>query len=396
MRAASGSARASVLQVEAALERPGALLALLFVLGSLAACATRPESGFLLPVAQSTVGASAHTLLVASTRERDARPGTLFNGERANRLDYARITVSVPQKHVPGNIEWASVAPGDPSDSFVVRDESYLDGDEAFVRTLNTELATRPRGSRNVFVFIHGYNTLFAEGLYRFAQVVHDSKASGVPVLFTWASRGKLGDYIYDNNSATAARDDLEHTLRLIGASNADKVNILAHSMGNWVTVEALRQIKISGDLRHASKLGYIFLAAPDVDFDVFKSQLRRFGKPLRPFYVVLSKDDKALWLSKLIAGGQNRVGADSNIEELAALGATVIDLTDVKADDSANHGKFAQLAEIAPELRTVLEFGVGANHGGGGGAVSASPLDTVAALQSSALGTTVKIFAGQ
>jgi esterase/lipase superfamily enzyme len=90
-----------------------------------------------------------------------------------------------------------------------------------------------------VFVFIHGYNTLFAEGLYRFAQVVHDSKATGVPVLFTWASRGKLAAYVYDNNSATAARDDLEHTLRLLLASNADQVNILAHSMGNWVTVEA-------------------------------------------------------------------------------------------------------------------------------------------------------------
>jgi hypothetical protein len=32
--------------------------------------------------------------------------------------------------------------------------------------------------------------------------------------------------------------------------------------------------------------------------------------------------------------------------------GAVVIDLTDLKATDPSNHAKFAQLAEIAPEMR--------------------------------------------
>ena len=108
-------------------------------------------------------------------------------------------------------------------------------------------------------------------------------------MLFTWASRGQATAYVYDLNSATAARDGLEHTLRLLLRSNAEKVNVLAHSMGNWVTVEAFRQIRISGDLPPASKIGTILLAAPDIDIDVFKSQMRRFGKPQKPFYVVLS-----------------------------------------------------------------------------------------------------------
>ncbi len=372
--------------------------AVLIVAAPLVACASRPESGFLSPVAESAVGATDHTLLVATTRERDERPGTLFNGERAPSLDYATITVSIPQNHVPGKIELATTAPGDPTANFVVRDAAYLDGDKAFVQALNAQLATRPRGSRKVLVFIHGYNTLFAEGLYRFAQVVHDSKAPAVPVLFTWASRGKLKDYLYDMNSATAARDDLEHTLRLVLASDADQVNILAHSMGNWVTVEALRQIKISGDLKHADKVGYVFLAAPDIDIDVFKSQMRRFGKPKKPFYVVLSQDDKALWLSKFIAGGEGRVGADANIDELAELGATVIDLTDVKGDDSSDHGKFAQLAEVAPELRAVLAQGIGANPGAAtvGEATADNPLGAITTLPVTMLGAPVKIVTGQ
>ena len=235
-------------------------------------------------------GAVDHTLLVATTRERDDRPGTLFNGDRASATDYAEITVSVPPNHKQGEIEWASTPPGDPNVDFVVRDEKYLDGDKAFVQALNAQLALRPPGSRNVFLFIHGFNTMFAEAVYRVAQLAHDSKAPGVPVLFTWASRGKATAYVYDLNSATAARDGLEHTLRLLLRSNAEKVNVLAHSMGNWVTVEAFRQIRISGDLPPASKIGTILLAAPDIDIDVFKSQLRRFGKPQKPFYVVLSR----------------------------------------------------------------------------------------------------------
>ncbi|WP_245973821.1 alpha/beta hydrolase [Bosea caraganae] len=343
-------------------------------------------------------GATDHTILVATTRKRDDRPGTLFNGERAEPLDYAKIEISVPATHKAGEIEWASTAPGNPKTDFVVRQATYLDGEKEFVRSLNVQLATRPRGSRKVLIFIHGYNTMFAEGLYRFAQVVHDSKAPAVPVLFTWASRGQLTQYVYDTNSATTARDDLERTIRLVFASDAEQVNILAHSMGNWVTVEALRQIKISGQLPQMSKLGSIFLAAPDIDIDVFKSQMRRFGKPRKPFYIVLSKDDQALRASSFIAGGTSRLGADGDTEELAALGAVVIDMTDVKATDSSNHGKFAQLAEIAPQLASVLEKGVAAKADAAAGAQTAvgDTLGAIVGLPVMILGAPIKIIAGR
>jgi esterase/lipase superfamily enzyme len=143
----------------------------------LVGCASRPESGFLSPVAVARADASDHTLLVATTREHDARPGTLFNGDRASSLDYAEIAVSIPPTHVQGQIEWAATPPGDPATNFVARDEKYLDGDKAFIQAPNVQFAARSRGSRKVFVFIRGFNTLFAEGLYRTLQIVHDAKS---------------------------------------------------------------------------------------------------------------------------------------------------------------------------------------------------------------------------
>ena len=379
------------------LKRSFSLLAIVLVAFALVACASRPESGFLSAVALSPAGAVDHTLLVATTRERDDRPGTLFNGDRASAIDYAELTVSIPPTHKPGEIEWATTPPGDPNSNFVVRDEKYLDGDKAFVQALNAQLAKRPPGNRQVFLFIHGFNTMFAEGVYRLAQLTHDAKAPGVPVLFTWASRGKPTAYVYDLNSATAARDGLEHTLRLLLSSNADEVNVLAHSMGNWVTVEAFRQIKISGDLSHANKIGYVFLAAPDIDIDVFKSQMRRFGKPRKPFYIILSDDDRALFLSRTIAGGVTRVGDNPDVAELASLGATVIDLSDLKATDATNHDKFAQLAAVAPELRSVLARGIPASpRASDVGETAASGVGAVVALPLTLLGAPIRIIANQ
>lgn len=382
--------------ISIAIGRQATVIAFLAAFGLLAACATRPETGFLLPVTDTTAGATDRTLLVATTRERDARPGTLYNGERGQPLDYAAVTVSIPQNHAAGEIEWPSNPPGNPKTDFVVRQAAYLEGEKEFIRTLNAQLARSPRGSRKVLLFIHGFNTMFAEGLYRFAQVVHDSESVSVPVLFTWASRGKTGAYIYDTNSATTARDDLEHTLRLLFASDADQINILAHSMGNWVTVEALRQIKISGQLPPLGKLGSVFLADADIDMDVFRSQMRRFGKPKKPFYVIVSKDDQALRFSSMIAGGRSRLGDDANVEELASLGATVIDLTDIKATDPSNHSKFAQLADVAPQLTAVLAKGVGASPESRGKQPGGGTLGAIVETPFSILDVPIKIISAQ
>ena len=98
----------------------------------------------------------------------------------------------------------------------------------------------------------------------------------------------------------------------------------------------------------------------------------------------------KALGFSKVIAGGENRVGADGNIEELEALGATVIDLTDVKGDDPSNHDKFVQLATVAPELRAVLGQGIGSKDG------AATADELASSLPSTLLGGQVRISTGQ
>jgi esterase/lipase superfamily enzyme len=106
--------------------------------------------------------------------------------------------------------------------------------------------------------------------------------------------------------------------------------------------METLRQLAITGDRDLGGKLGDVVLASPDIDVDVFKSQMRRYGKPDKPFILLLSDDDRALRLSGLIAGSRPRVGDYRDAADLASYGVTVVDLSKVKGTDSFNHTKFA------------------------------------------------------
>nr|WP_257098737.1 alpha/beta hydrolase [Pseudovibrio flavus] len=271
-------------------------------------------------------------------------------------MDYASTTVSIPASHQPGAIEWPKTLPGDPNTDFVVRDAHYINGNDAFRATYKKQLNALPKANRSTMVFIHGYNTLFAEAVFRYAQFANDSGFKGVPVLFTWASRGSVANYVYDNNSATVARDGLDQLLTNIGKDTDGPIMIIAHSMGNWALLETLRQMQLSGNSITKRKNVYIILAAPDVDVDVFKNQMRSIGKLANPPLILLSKDDRALKLSNLIAGDEGRLGSYADDSELADLGVIVLDLTNVETNDSSRHNKFAEIAVDLPKLREVLE----------------------------------------
>jgi len=322
-----------------------ALLASLMV----AACAGRPHD-ILVPSAQTAPGTSRVDLFVATTRSPDkAEPGNMFGGERAAEPSYAAISVSIPpdQLRKIGEVQWPHSS-GDPSREMVTVRADILDHDKA-LKELHAAMRTSAR--RQVLVFVHGYNNGFDEAVFRFAQIVHDSGTSATPVLFTWPSAANVLAYNYDRESATYSRDALETLLQgLCQDPTVADVTILAHSMGNWVAIEALRQMAIRHG-RVPGKISTVMLAAPDVDIDVFRNDERTIGPRSPKFILLVSQDDRALAWSRRLAG-KTRLGAiNPNDEpyksELQAAGVSVIDLTDVKANDMMAHSKFANSPEV-------------------------------------------------
>jgi esterase/lipase superfamily enzyme len=306
----------------------------------LSACAGRPSQGVLIPVAQSAEGTSRIQILAATTRQRSTTDeGEMFNGERATDVSYAAVTVSIPPDSARkiGEVQWPASLPGDPSRDFVTISANYLDKKEL---SAAVSAAAKPTGRRNVLVFVHGFNNRFDDAVYRFAQIIQDSKAPGIPVLFTWPSRGelKLRSYTYDRESANYSRDALEQLLLTLAANpNVKDINVLAHSMGNWVTLEALRSMSIrTGKI--GAKIKNVALVAPDVDVDVFRTQIQRMGTARPRFSLFVSQDDKALSFSQTIWGGVPRLGdIDPTQEpyhsELEQEHIEVFDLTKLKGN---------------------------------------------------------------
>lgn len=353
---------------------------------ALAGCAGKP-TGVLLPTAASAPGAAKVELLVATTRSsQGVTQGEMFSGERARGLAFADIAISLPPRRQVGEVQWPDELPGNPATDFVTLRADRLDG-EAAVKLFDAKLAASPR--RNVLLFVHGYNTRFEEAVYRFAQIIHDSGADATPVLFTWPSRGKLLAYSYDRESANYSRDALEAVLQAMAKNpRVGEISILAHSMGNWVTLEALRQMAIRDKAINA-KIRNVMLAAPDVDFDVFRRQVASMGVGKRPnFTLFVSQDDDALKVSSRVWGGEARLGLINPKQEpfrtdLEKARFNVVDLTDVKSPDRTNHGKFAEAPAVVQAIGRRLADGQTLHDGGAGlgdkiGGVAAGAVTTV------------------
>lgn len=305
-------------------------------------------------------------IFVATTREASAEP-VYFSGERGPRLAFARLDFTVPRSHKPGELELPDSGPSDPAKHFTVTGVQRLDL-APIIADVRREIMRRPASQRDVLVFVHGFNTNFADAAFRFAQIVHDSGFKGVPVLFTWPSRGQLLAYPYDRESAYYSRDFLEANLRAIARDlGTTRMDILAHSMGTLLTLEAVRQAAIRGDGTFGGKLRDIMLAAPDVDLDVFKTQMREIRRPVTVF---VSADDRALDFSRRFAGDKTRLGAVSAkdkdiIAELEKLGARIIDLSEVASGDSLNHSKFASSPKVVQMIGQRLQADGGISTAG-------------------------------
>lgn len=352
-------------------------ISLFLIMAMLASCASRPGPDVLQTISQAPVTANTITVYSATTRTRKDPSENIFTNGRSISTNYARFTISIPPTHEAGKIEWPSRKP-DPKKDFTVVGQAVLNR-ESFLK----ELPEKGEG-RRVVVFVHGYNYNFQESLFRLAQLRTDSKLPAVPILFAWPSQAALTGYVADKDSATFSRDNLTQLLvDLARDRKQGEIMVFAHSMGGWLTAEVLRQLKLEGRDDVLAKLTVV-MAAPDIDADVFISQLNVIGKMLPPLTILVSRDDRALEASTFLGAGVPRIGAldvrDDVVRQAAVkAGVRLIDISSLKASDPANHDRFVALAALHPN------FDAAANENGNTvGKAGAFVFDAIGATLSS------------
>ena len=295
-------------------------------------------------------------IFVASTRKSNKEGGT---GETSRNARFSITSVSIPPGHEPGAIERPSITPESRSRHFVVVADRRIEPD-SFQQQVATQVSGRIGVSRDVLVFVHGFNTSFDEARFRLAQIVADGNFTGVPVLFTWPSRSQILAYGSDKESATASRDPLEKLLQDLAATpGVGRVHILAHSMGTWLAMEALRQAGIAGRADLGGHIGEVMLAAPDIDLDVFRAQMARVANAAR-VSVFAAADDRALSVSATLAGSRTRLGAldldnKKHLDELLGLNVRVYDLKGTGSSDLLRHGTFAEAPTVVKTIGAQL-----------------------------------------
>ncbi len=292
-------------------------------------------------------------------------PIRFYGGERGP-LVYGKAYVSVPRDRAAGSMPkpsfWRAEFRPDPNRHIILTDIKPLTSRDAFFGEVRGRVASS--GRKEVFVFIHGFNTDFQGGAERAAQLAADLSIDGAPILYSWPSRGSVLAYRQDEEEAEIDSQiaDLAAFLDDVARrTGADRVHLIAHSMGNRFLIKALNRL---GDTPATDRPRFaeIVLAAPDVgvdDFNLRWPQIRSLGER---FTLYASKRDKALLISGQINGMQ-RIGDARRI--VITDGLQTVETT-AASGGLLGHNDFAGTAlddfrgliwySLAPDRRCILQ----------------------------------------
>lgn len=304
------------------------------------------------PPAVSRENFDLRTVHFVTTRARNAG-GALETGY-ANRpgsaASYGKAVVSVPRARDLGRFAptpWALVLefrPGRDDSPRLTRIDTVA-GAAAFRAGVRADVGASRR--KEALVVVHGFNQSLGDGLRMTARLASDLEIDGAAVAFSWPSKDDLFGYVYDLDQAesTLSIDTLAWTIREVAAqTGAQRVYVIAHSMGNRVLVKALQK------LGSAPQLERVVFASPDVltsDFVYVAPKVRSLA---RGFTLYASKNDRALRFS----GWMRAMSRAGDAQHLLSLPGVVDTVDTTKVSGSLlGHDDF--LSGARDDLRAVI-----------------------------------------
>ena len=297
------------------------------------------------------------TVLYATDRERSGEgdPEQFYAGTRdpSGRLEFGRVEVNVPRIHRTGAVErpaWYKLDRStDPDRHMAVKTLQPMT-QEQMTEALRGSLGVS--GRKEALVFIHGYNVTFADAAMRTAQLTYDLGFDGVPILYSWPSRGSIFRYSADRENAEFSAQHLATFLDSVTAiAGKKRVHVIAHSMGNRVLTLALENLARQG---RDTLIGNVVLAAADIDAGRFEQQIAPIIRPLsRRMTVYISGQDKALRASRILSSNLRLGEASSPL--LVVNGTETVDASSISVD-LLGHGYIAAASVVVDDLLHLLE----------------------------------------
>lgn len=277
--------------------------------------------------------------------------GPQFGGRRdpAEQVHYGFCDVSIPPTHVSGEVE-SPLLGGENENAHVVLKTTELLQEQAFFDAVRSELAKRTPSSRSCFVFIHGFNVSFELAARRTAQIHFDLKFEGAPIFFSWPSRTSIRHYFSDRNEIGFSQYVIRQFLVDVAERvNADRIHVIAHSMGADATCRAIAELGDRGRI-----FDQIILAAPDIDRDVFRLQLApRLARTANRTTLYCSRNDRALQISNTFNDGL-RAG-DSSRGILTTRDVDTVDASGIDTD-LLGHSYYGDCLPILNDVQALFQ----------------------------------------
>jgi esterase/lipase superfamily enzyme len=271
----------------------------------------------------------------------------LFYGAARGDLQYGYLNVTIPQVHKEAELEtqprWAEYTLALDETSlrrrYVLLDQVTPLPKDEFVKALRQQIQNAP--SKDLFIFVHGFNNTFEDAARRAAQMSYDLDFDGTPILYSWPSQGSATAYAVDEAAVgISGRKMADFLDTIVSQSGAQRIHLLAHSMGNRALIEALQTFlaKRAPDKRQHI-FGQIVFTAPDVDRDYFVDAIDSLRGSAERVTLYASGNDYALRSSQFLHGAPRAGTAGDVIIRLPGL--DTIDMSSVPAD-ALGHSYFA------------------------------------------------------
>lgn len=284
----------------------------------------------------------------------NTKPAKFYGGEWGD-ISYGKVNVTIPASHKIGNLEtpyWMHLEFYKKKEKHVTLNSLSTMNEDSFIKDLRQK--TSASQGKEALLFIHGYNTSFEDAARRTGQITYDLEFKGPSILYSWPSQGVHSGYTYDSANVDRTVGHLEYFLsKLMEVNELKKIHIIAHSMGNRALVGALSRIKGNMPNGEHTSINEIFLAAPDIDTEVFRQLASRFVETAQRTTIYVSKNDEALSVSKKF-NGYPRAGDSSD-------GITIVDKADVvdvsSVDDSLiGHGYYGDNRTVISDMYYAIQ----------------------------------------
>lgn len=236
-----------------------------------------------------------------------------------------------------------------------------------WLAAIRSELKQSKR--KTVTVFVHGYNSHLVSNTELLAELYHYSGREGAVINYEWPSAGKLLGYFQDKGNAEfSTRLFRSFISRLAQMTGAEKIKIIAHSAGNPIVVNALKDLRLiekdltADELHRKYKIAQVILAAPDMDAMRFMNAVfDRFNEMTPSVSVYAYPKDRALIISSKLFGFSrlgNAIGKFSGWERESLKRASNIQLIDVSVPQSMygsglGHGYFHRDPWVSSDILT-------------------------------------------